>query len=207
LLEGWLKQDVMTEAERWTLAAGMPQGAVISPLLANIYPHPLDLRITGRGFKMVRYADDFVILSKTGTAALAALDYVKSWIEDNGLSPRPGKMRIEACKKRGGFEFPGRRIEVGKRTAKKSLDKIKDRIRAPAQRNCGMSLGEMAKSLNRTLKGWFNCFKESNKSIFLGLTAQSAGDCERAFSKWLRAEGFGKSKKCHEKWQNAFFAR
>jgi RNA-directed DNA polymerase len=60
LLRGWLEQDVLRGLERWTPVAGTPQGAVISPLLANLYLHPLDVRMEQHGFRMVRYADDGV---------------------------------------------------------------------------------------------------------------------------------------------------
>ena len=65
LIEGFLKQDIMKEMERWTPTAGTPQGAVISPLLANIYLHPLDLLMEQTRLRMVRYADDFVILCRS----------------------------------------------------------------------------------------------------------------------------------------------
>jgi RNA-directed DNA polymerase len=58
LLEGWLKQDIVSGMESWTPTGGTPQGAVISPLLANIYLHPLDKLMAGHGYEMVRYADD-----------------------------------------------------------------------------------------------------------------------------------------------------
>jgi RNA-directed DNA polymerase len=58
LIEGYLHQDVMKGMERWTPTTGTPQGAVISPLLANIYLHPLDLLMEQSGYRMVRYADD-----------------------------------------------------------------------------------------------------------------------------------------------------
>ena len=58
LIEGFLRQDIMKGMERWTPTAGTPQGAVISPLLANIYLHPLDLLMEQGGYRMVRYADD-----------------------------------------------------------------------------------------------------------------------------------------------------
>jgi RNA-directed DNA polymerase len=60
LLRGWLGQDIMRDIERWTPTQGTPQGAVISPLLANIYLHPLDELMAARGYRMVRYADDCV---------------------------------------------------------------------------------------------------------------------------------------------------
>jgi RNA-directed DNA polymerase len=60
LLEGFLQQDIMKDMARWRPMAGTPQGAVISPLLANLYLHPLDLLMEESGRRMVRYADDCV---------------------------------------------------------------------------------------------------------------------------------------------------
>ena len=65
-IEAFLHQDIVQGMERWTPTGGTPQGAVISPLLANIYLHPLDWRIKQRGYRRVRYADDFVVLCQTG---------------------------------------------------------------------------------------------------------------------------------------------
>jgi RNA-directed DNA polymerase len=65
LIESFLRQDIMKGMERWTPATGTPQGAVVSPLLANTYLHPLDLLKEEGGHRMVRYADDFVILCRT----------------------------------------------------------------------------------------------------------------------------------------------
>ena len=62
LIQGWLGQDILNGLERWTPTGGTPQGSPISPLLANLYLHPLDERMMARGYRMVRYADDFVIL-------------------------------------------------------------------------------------------------------------------------------------------------
>jgi retron-type reverse transcriptase len=69
LLEGWLRQDIVKGLERWTPTGGTPQGAVISPLLANLYLHQLNERMAKLGYRMVRYADDFVVLCPSGTGA------------------------------------------------------------------------------------------------------------------------------------------
>jgi len=60
LVEKFLKQDIMDDMKCWTPTAGSPQGAVISPLLANIYLHELDVEMREAGLVMVRYADDGV---------------------------------------------------------------------------------------------------------------------------------------------------
>ena len=91
LIRGWLKADILKGLERWTPARGSPQGAVISPLLANIYLDPLDAAMAERGRRMVRYADDFVILCRTREEADAALAEVRAWVSENGLALHPEK--------------------------------------------------------------------------------------------------------------------
>ena len=58
LVQQFLKQDIMEDMTRWTPTSGSPQGAVISPLIANIYLHDLDVEMREAGMVMVRYADD-----------------------------------------------------------------------------------------------------------------------------------------------------
>jgi RNA-directed DNA polymerase len=57
LIDGFLRQEIMTEMARWQPTMGTPQGAVLSPLLANLYLHPLDLLMERSGYRVVRYAD------------------------------------------------------------------------------------------------------------------------------------------------------
>ena len=89
LLESWLQQDIVKGMERWTPTGGTPQGAVISPLLANIYLHPLDEHLHNQGYRMVRYADDFVILCRTNEQAHQALEEVQKWVAANALQLHP----------------------------------------------------------------------------------------------------------------------
>ena len=108
LIRGWLGQDILKGLERWTPTGGTPQGAVISPLLANLYLHPLDERMMARGYRMVRYADDFVILCRSREEADAALAEVRVWVEANGLTLHPDKTHVGDCRQKGeGFEFRG----------------------------------------------------------------------------------------------------
>jgi RNA-directed DNA polymerase len=120
LLRSWLKQAIMREMERWTPIAGTPQGAVISPLLANIYLHPLDERMAARGYRMVRYADDFAVLCRSREEADAALAEMRAWVADNGLRLHPNKTHVGDCRQYGErFEFLGYRFEAGKRFVRK----------------------------------------------------------------------------------------
>src|SRR5467141_5118261 len=94
LIDGFLKQEIMSDMARWLPTTGTPQGAVISPLLANLHLHPLDLLMEQSGRRMVRYADDFVILCRTEDEALAALRQVAAWVTAAGLTLHPDKTRV-----------------------------------------------------------------------------------------------------------------
>ena len=142
--------------ERWTPTTGTPQGAVISPLLANIYLDPLDLLMEQSGYRMVRYADDFVILCRTAEEAEAALRQASAWTTANGLTLHPDKTRIGDCRQPGqGFDFLGYRFESGHRfVRKKSLKAFKDRVRAKTGRSRGASMERIVADLNPMLRGW-----------------------------------------------------
>ena len=101
LVDLFLSQDIIEELKRWTPVGGTPQGAVISPLLANIYLHPLDRQMKQRGYRMVRYADDFVVLCRTAEEARAALDEVRAWVDQNGLKLNLDKTHVGDCLQAG----------------------------------------------------------------------------------------------------------
>src|SRR5579872_7497472 len=93
LIESFLKADIMDGLKEWTPEAGAPQGAVLSPLLSNIYLNPLDHRMAASGFEMVRYADDFVILCRSLAEAEQALAVIRQWCEAEGLHLHPTKTK------------------------------------------------------------------------------------------------------------------
>ena len=142
LIRQWLTADILKGLERWSPTGGTPQGGVLSPLLANIYLDPLDRLMAERGYRMVRYADDFVILTGSREEADAALALVRDWVAENGLTLHPEKMRVGDCRRSGeGFEFLGYRFEAGRRDVrKKSFDRVKDTIREKTRRRRGDSL-------------------------------------------------------------------
>lgn len=208
LIEGWLKQDIMSGMESWTPMAGTPQGAVISPLLANIYLHPLDEFMASHGYKMVRYADDFVVLCQSREEAEAALALIRAWVTENGLSLHPDKTHIgNSWKKGGGFSFLGYRFEGKRRhVRKKSLDKLKDKIRAKTKRTRGDSLERVIASLNPVLRGWFNYFKHAYHPVFKRLDGLVRRRLRAFLRKQEKHPGFGRCLADQMRWTNAFFA-
>jgi RNA-directed DNA polymerase len=208
LLDGWIEQDVVQELERWTPTSGTPQGAVISPLLANLYLHDLDVTLAERGMSMVRYADDFVILCQTAEAATHALEVVRAWVEAAGLQLHPDKTHVGDCRIVGqGFDFLGYRFEAGRRWVRdKSLKALKQKIRSQTRRTEGKSLRQVIANLNPTLRGWFNYFKHAHRGIF----SQLDGFIRRRLRSMLRKQahrpGAGRCQADHRRWPNAFFA-
>ena len=172
LLHSWLKQDIMAGLERWTPTGGTPQGAVVSPLLANIYLAPLDAQMAADGYRMVRYADDFVVLCRSQEEAEAALASIQEWVAQNGLRLHPDKTHVVDCWRGGqGFEFLGYRFARGKRyVRKKSLTRLKGNIREKTRRTRGQSLTRIIADLNPMLRGWFGYFKHAspNRSSPIG---------------------------------------
>jgi RNA-directed DNA polymerase len=209
LLRNWLKQDTLHEMERWTPTQGTPQGAVISPLLANIYLHPLDELMAAQGYRMVRYADDFVVLCKSREEAAAALAQISAWVTVNGLCLHPDKTYVGDCRQPGdGFDFLGYRFEAGRRfVRKKSLDRFKDRIREKTRRTRGDSLARVIESLNPMLRGWFGYFKHAHPSTFEALDGFIRRRLRAMLRKQQKRPGFGRRLVDHLRWPNAFFAQ
>jgi RNA-directed DNA polymerase len=210
LLLDWLKQDIMQDLQRWTPTHGTPQGAVISPLLANIYLHPLDELMAMRGYPIVRYADDFVVLCKSREEAEAALAEVAAWMAENGLRLHPNKTHIGDCRRRGeGFEFLGYRFEAGRRfVRKKSLSRFKDSIRAKTRRARGQSLATVVADLNPLLNGWFKYFKHAHPSTFRRVDQFIRRRLRSMLHRQQRRRcGMGRTLADHLRWPNAFFAQ
>ena len=168
LLDQMLKQGVMETAKGWQpTEKGTPQGAVVSPLLANLYLNRLDHEMARRGWDMVRYADDFVVLCESQAQAQEILEYLRAWIQAAGLTLHPTKTRIVDASQRGGFDFLGYHFERGHRWPRqKSLDKFREAIRQKTRKLDPRPLSQMVADVNRTLQGWFGYFKHSVKNTF-----------------------------------------
>jgi len=167
LLDAYLEQGVMDGLATWTPEEGTPQGAVISPLLANIYLDALDHAMAAAGFEMVRYADDFLVLCRTPSDATEALAQLTRWTTAAGLQLHPEKTRLVDATQSGGFDFLGYHFAQGKRwPRKKSLQKLKATLRAKTRRQQGHSLAVIITDVNRTLRGWFEYFQHSRRAAF-----------------------------------------
>ena len=208
LIESFLHQDIMTEAARWQPEAGTPQGAVLSPLLANLYLHPLDLLMEQSGYRMVRYADDFVILCASKAEAAAALRQVTAWVSANGLTLHPDKTKIGDSQQPGqGFDFLGYRFEAGQRFIRaKSLKAFKDKVRARTVRSRGDSLERIIADLNPMLRGWFGYFKHARPRLFRRLDGLIRRRLRAILRKQEKRPSMGRSEADHRRWTNAFFA-
>lgn len=205
LIEAYLKQDIMDGMERWTPEQGTPQGAIISPLLSNIYLDRLDHEMAASGYQMVRYADDFVILCRSQAEAEAALEVVRNWTVRAGLTLHPDKTRIVNAAERGGFDFLGYHFERGmKWPRQKSLDKLKTTIRNKTKRANGRSLRQITDDVNTTLVGWFAYFKHSHKTTFPRLDGWIRMRLRSILRKRRGGTGCGRGYD-HQRWPNAFF--
>jgi RNA-directed DNA polymerase len=205
LIEMFLKQGVLDAMREWTPEMGSPQGAVISPLLSNIYLNPLDHEMARAGFEMVRYADDFVIMCQSRDEADRALAMVQGWTAKAGLKLHPTKTRIVNATEET-FEFLGYRFQGGTRYPRsKSLAKLKDTIRAKTKRNSGESLQKIIGALNPTLRGWFEYFKHSHRTTFLPLDQWIRMRLRSILRRRMGKPGCGRGSD-HQRWPNTYFA-
>jgi len=204
----FLSQDIIQGMKRWTPTGGTPQGAVVSPLLANIYLHPLDRQMKQQGYRMVRYGDDFVVLCRTAQQAQAALEEVKSWVEQNGLRLNADKTHVGDCRQAGqGFEFLGYRFEAGQRWVRpKSFKALRERIRVKTQRTRGDSLAKIIEDLNPMLRGWFNYFKQAHPLVHEMIDGFIRRRLRALLRKQEKRPGRGRCLDDHLRWSNAFFA-
>lgn len=203
LIKMYLEQGIMEELRTWTPETGVPQGAVLSPVLSNLYLNPLDQRMAVRGYEMVRYADDFVVLCRTAEEAQAALQEIQCWVTEAGLTLHPTKTQIVDTREKS-FAFLGYLFRGDMRFPRdKSHKKITRRIRELTPRKSGESLERTIERLNRSLAGWFNYFRHSNWNIFGSYDAMIRKRLRRMLLKRHRRNPQRLSRT--QRWPNAFF--
>jgi RNA-directed DNA polymerase len=178
LIRKFLTAGVMKDNEYEPTLIGTPQGGVISPLLANIYLHHLDRRLEERRYRFVRYADDFLVFCSDKEEAGIELRYIEevlkselklcineektciSFIAD--IKDKSGKKRPE----RRDVEFLGHQMRRSRMMpSKKSIKRLKDKIRQETKRSWTRPTDEMIQRVNRIITGWANYFKHCKSKM------------------------------------------
>ncbi len=208
LIRRWLKCRIFEQDRNFLSDKGTPQGGVLSPLLANIFLHPLDKYWVQQHdswkTKLVRYCDDFVILIRDQSAEpyMRSLQNMLKRLKLE-LSPEKTKM-VEAEK---GFDFLG--FHLVKKKSKRNRDKsfcycfpsqkamknIRNKIRIAIGRDYRKPLDELIEKLNPILRGWSNYFKWANSGKHFHKTEMYVIQC---LYRWNRRKRGGKRRK-HKK--------
>jgi RNA-directed DNA polymerase len=206
LIESFLKQQILEDLSLWTPERGSPQGAVISPLLSNIYLHEVDKAMKMAGYEMVRYADDFVILCKSQPEAEAALLRVSELVQERGLSLHTDKTSLVNTQQPGAsFDFLGYHFEKGTRWPRqKSLKKFKDTIRRKTPRSNARSIAEIIADINKTSEGWFEYFKHSHWTTFQPLDGWIRRRLRSILRRYSKDKGISRGRD-HVRWPNQYF--
>lgn len=177
LINKWLKVSVYVDGQYKSGKdnhTGTPQGGVISPLLANIYLHLVDRIVNNaqslfskHGIKMIRYADDFVLMGKMLPEEV--LEKLKSLLHRMGLSLNEGKTRKLDARTES-FSFLGFTIRYDKGMkdrntkywniipSKKSEQKIRDKVKDYLGKHGHCKAQDVADGLNSIMRGWLNYF-------------------------------------------------
>jgi RNA-directed DNA polymerase len=205
LVEKFLQAEILDELNHWTPESGAPQGAIISPLLSNLYLNELDHLMAARGYEMTRYADDLVIQCRTREEAEAALEQVRQWTDTRGLTLHPTKTKIVHVDE-DGFEFLGYRFIKHRRfPRKKSMMKFKESIRHKTKRTSGRSIQATIADVNRTLFGWYQYFKHSWPTTFPAIDAWIRGRLRSILRTRAGRRGRGRGRD-HHRYPNTYFA-
>jgi len=220
LIRQWLRAGVMEDGTVRETLAGTPQGGVISPLLANIYLHYLDRLWAARCGSLgvlIRYADDFVVMTPTESKAKEALRRIEWVMSRLGLSLHPAKTRlVKLSNGKEGFVFLG--CEVRKRRSiqrnprkhymqrwpsPKAMQKVRQRVRelTDARRSGAKDVKAVIMSLNPVLRGWGNYFRSGNSDAKFN---QVDGYVWRRLVRWMWRRG-GQRRSRREDWPSTRF--
>jgi len=208
LLEKYLKAGVLDGIKGWEpTEGGTPQGAVISPMLANLYLNPLDHQMAEAGYEMTRYADDFVVPCGSEQEAKEALEKIQQWAKENGLTVHPTKTRLVDATQKGGFDFLGYHFERGmKWPRKKSMAKFRETIRRKTLRKQGKSIQMVITDINPSIRGWYEYFKHSHKTTHKDVDGWIRMRLRSILRKFQGKRGRGRGSD-HQRWPNAYFGK
>lgn len=186
IIESILKAGCYAQGKKLPTEQGTPQGGVISPLLSNILLTPFDREMRRKGYRLTRYADDWVVTCKSQAEARSALSTARRILDKLGVILHAEKTRIVHV--RHGFEFLGYKIKRGRHSLKLNPDKIRsgavtgglyaypreksikhfmEQIRERTRRKTPISTEELIDRLNPVIRGWGNYyFKAHVRKLF-----------------------------------------
>ena len=175
IIERILKAGCWAEGELLPTEQGTPQGGVVSPILSNILLTPFDAEMRRKGYRLTRYADDWLVTCTSRSEAQAALDAAKRILEKLGVTLHAEKTRIVHV--RQGFEFLGFLINWGRPLnlklprgkcpvtgglyaypRKKSIMHFKEQIRKLTRRRAPVKTQKLIEDINPVIRGWGTYF-------------------------------------------------
>jgi RNA-directed DNA polymerase len=181
LIRATLKAGSYGQGRLFPTERGTPQGGVVSPLLSNILLTPFDQEMRRKGYRLTRYADDWVVTCESAAEAQAAIAAARRTLEQLGVQLHPQKTRVVHV--RLGFEFLGYKIKRGKGLLRLSPDQIRsgvqpgalyaypreksirrfmDQVRALTRRRVPLRTKELIAELNPVLRGWGHHYKRAH---------------------------------------------
>jgi group II intron reverse transcriptase/maturase len=225
LVRQWLQAGVVDGGERQETIVGTPQGGVISPLLSNIYLHFMDAvwekQCAGTG-ELVRYCDDFVVMTKSRAACQEAERRVRMILERLKLELHEDKTRsVDIGWGKTSFDFlgcslrkrvSGRLLEKGKRRyflqrepSQRSMKRIRARIHdLTDKRWVGFKdVREVIDRINPIIRGWGNYFRTGNAAKKFNQV--DAYTYERLRSLMVRRHGRNLHAGRSQQWSNEWF--
>jgi group II intron reverse transcriptase/maturase len=180
MIEQMLQAGYMEGSQLFPSEKGTPQGGVVSPMLSNILLTPFDKEMRRRGYRLTRWADDWVVTCRTGAEARQALATAKKVLETLGVTLNAKKTRIVNISQ--GFCFLGFKIGRGKGVSlsqtkiksklnrqnlyaiptQKSVDRFKEAVRANTRRRIPLKTSKLIEELNPIVRGWGNYYKRAH---------------------------------------------
>lgn len=164
LIKRYLKSGVMENEIISKTEEGSPQGGPLSPLLANIYLNEFDQEMASRNVKVIRYADDIVVLAKSKRAAKRLLETCRKYLEDKlKLIMNVQKSKVVSVLATKHFKFLG--FCLGKngkgiyiRAHRESLVKAKRKLKELTRRNQGKNVRVVFENVKRFIRGWLGYY-------------------------------------------------
>ena len=191
LIQTMLEAGCMIDDQIQPTDEGVPQGGVVSPLFSNILHTPFDREMRVRGYRLTRYADDWVITCRTRQEAQQALCEAQGILTALGVTLNTEKTRIVHVSQ--GFEFLGFKIKRGSRPLRlpahkircgtrayslyayptqKSIERFKDRIRSLTKRRAPVRTEELIEQINPIIRGWGQYYGKANVRLLFNQLAR-----------------------------------